>query len=263
MNSISLASKVELQKGKHLNEGVLTVEPFYPGYAVTVGNALRRVLLSSLPGAAVTAVKITGADHEFSTLPGVLEDVVDIVLNLKNLRLKVYADTTTEPLRLELRVKGEKEVTAKDIVKNSDVEISNLDLHIATLTDKNATFEMVLLVEKGRGSSMIEERTVKNKEIGMIAVDALFSPVKNVGINVENVRVGDKTNYERLVLAIETDGTISAAESVVQAKNILVEQYSVFNSLDAEAAADTKAKEEDEEGEESPKKKKTTKKAKK
>jgi len=259
MNSISLASKVELQKGKHQNEGVLTIEPFYPGYAVTVGNALRRVLLSSLPGAAVTAVKITGADHEFSTLPGVLEDVVDIVLNLKNLRLKVYADTTTEPLRLELRVKGEKEVTAKDIVKNSDVEIANPDLHIATLTDKNATFEMVLLVEKGRGSSMIEERPVKNKEIGMIAVDALFSPVKNVGMNVENVRVGDKTNYERLILNIETDGTISAAEAVVQSKNVLVEQFGVLNSLDAEAATAALAAEE----EESPKKKKATKKAKK
>lgn len=260
MNSISLATKVELQKGKHLNEGVLTVESFYPGYAVTVGNALRRVLLSSLPGAAVTAVKITGADHEFSTLPGVLEDVVDIVLNLKNLRLKVYADTTTEPLRLELRVKGEKEVTAKDIVKNSDVEIANPDLHLATLTDKNATFEMVLLVEKGRGSSMIEERTLKNKEIGMIAVDALFSPVKNVGMNVENVRVGDKTNYERLILNIETDGTISAAEAVVLSKNILVEQFGVLNSLDAEAAADTASAAE---SEEEPKKKKTTKKAKK
>lgn len=259
MSSIPLATKIELQKGQHQNEGVLTVEPFYPGYAVTVGNALRRVLLSSLPGAAVTAVKITGADHEFSTLPGVLEDVVDIVLNLKNLRLKVYGDTTTEPLRLELRVKGEKEVTAKDIVKNSDVEIANPDLHLATLTNKNAALEMVLLVEKGRGSSMIEERVAKNKEIGMIAVDALFSPVKNVGMNVENVRVGDKTNYERLVLNIETDGTISAAEAVVQSKNILVEQFGVLNSLDAEAAADTKSAAA---ADEAPKKKKTTKKKK-
>lgn len=261
MNAIPLASKVELKKGKNDNEGILAVEPFYPGYAVTMGNALRRVLLSSLPGAAVTAVKITGADHEFSTLPGVLEDVVDIVLNLKNLRLKVYADTTTEPLRLELRVKGEKEVTAKDITKNSDVEIGNPDLHIATLTDKNAVLEMVLLVEKGRGSSMIEERTGKNKEIGMIATDALFSPVKNVGMNVENVRVGDKTNYERLVLTIETDGTISAAEAVVLAKNTLVEQFGVLNSLDAEAAtAATAAAEEDED---KPKKKRATKKDKK
>lgn len=261
--TIPLASKVELQKGKHSNEGVLTVEPFYPGFAVTLGNALRRVMLSSLPGAAVTAVKITGADHEFSTLPGVLEDVVDIVLNLKNLRLKVFADTTTEPLRLELKVKGEKEVTARDIAKNSDVEISNPDLHLATLTDKNATFEMVLLVEKGRGSSMIEERASKNKEIGMIAVDALFSPVKNVGMNVENVRVGDKTNYERLVLTIETDGTISAAEAVTQSKNILVEQFGVFNTLDAEAAVAKEEREAAEETEETPKKKKAAKKTKK
>ncbi len=257
MISIPLASKVELKKGKHDNEGILTVEPFYPGYAVTLGNALRRVMLSSLPGAAIIAVKITGADHEFSTVPGVLEDVVDIVLNLKNLRLKVYADLTDEPLRLELKVKGEKEVTAKDIVKNSDVEIGNPDLHIATLTDKNATFEMVLLVEKGRGSSMIEDRVHKNKEIGMIAVDALFSPVRNVGMNVENVRVGDKTNFERLVLNIETDGTISASEAVVLSKNILVEQISVFNALDAEAAvAAEAAKEADEEA---PKKKKAKK----
>lgn len=262
MSTIPLASKVELKKGKRNNEGLLTIEPFYPGYATTIGNALRRVMLSSLDGAAITAVKITGADHEFSTLPHVMEDVVDIVLNLKNLRLKVYGDTSTGPIRLQLKAKGEKEVTAKDITKNSDVEIMNPELKIATLTDKNATFEMELFVEKGEGSSMIEERTKKNVELGVIAMDALFSPVRNVGMNVEHVRVGDKTNYERLVLTVETDGTLDVLEAVTKAKNILVAQMNVLDSLSGQESA---AAESAEAGEETaaPKKKKTAKKAKK
>lgn len=260
MSTIPLASKVELKKGKHEHEGVLVVEPFYPGYATTIGNALRRVLLSSLQGAAVTSVKITGADHEFSTLPGVLEDVVDIVLNLKKLRLKVYGDTAMAPIRLQLKVKGEKEVLAKDISKNADVEIMNPDLKIATLTEKNAVLEMELFVEKGEGSSMVEERGKKSAELGMISLDALYSPVRNVGMTVENVRVGDKTNYERLILNIETDGTIEVTEAVMGAKDILTEQLNVLNTL---SGAETTVALASEDTEEAPKKKKATKKSKK
>lgn len=283
MEDITLPTKVELVAGENPNEAVLILEPAAPGYGTTIGNALRRVLLSSLPGAAVTAVKIKGAQHEFTSVPNVKEDVLDIILNLKQLRLKVFSD---EPVRLTLRAKHAGEVTARDIEPSSDVEILNPDLHIATLTDKNTELEMEIFAGRGRGYVPIEERETKSLEIGMIAIDALYSPVRNVGLKVENVRVGQLTNYDKLTLLIETDGTILPREAVLAATKILLDHFGLFMKFEeglesdravaesSKRAADTKsakkkakAKEkeaaaEKEEKEEKPKKKRAAKKSK-
>lgn len=218
MERIALPNSIEFTPGTNERHGVLTVEPLYPGYGTTIGNSLRRVLLSSLPGAAVTAVKIENAPHEFTTLPKVQEDILQIILNLKMLRLKVYTD---EPVELKLSVKGEREVTAADIEKNSDVEIVNKDLKIATLTSKNAEIEMTIWVSRGRGYSAAETREKERRDIGTIAVDALFSPVHQVSIKVEPVRVGQMTNFDRLILDITTDGSITPGDAATEALKIL------------------------------------------
>ncbi|TAL19681.1 DNA-directed RNA polymerase subunit alpha [Patescibacteria group bacterium] len=228
MEDILYPSKIELLPGASRHEAVLVAEPFFQGYGMTVGSALRRVLLSSLPGAAITAVKIKGVQHEFSTLPQVKEDVLEIILNLKMVRLKSFS---AEPVRLRLAVKGEKEVTAGDIQATSDVEIANPKLHLATLTDKNAELEMEVLVERGRGYLPTEERGKEKKELGLIAVDALFSPVINVGIRVENVRVGEITNYDKLILTVETDGTITAKQAIEESSRVLINHFNLFGSL--------------------------------
>lgn len=227
MESILLPTKLEITSGEKPNEGILVLEPCYYGYGTTIGNAIRRVLLSSLPGAAVTAVKIKGAQHEFSSIPLVKEDVLDIILNLKLLRLRLFRD---EPVRLSLKVKGEKKVTAKDFEKNADVEIVNPELHIATLTDKKAEFELEVVVERGRGYSPTETRPRVNQEIGMVMIDALFSPVRNVGYRVENARVGEITNYDRLIMTIETDGTVSPEDAVRESAKILMNYVSLFSN---------------------------------
>lgn len=225
MESIILPSKIEIKKGKLANEAVVTVEPCYYGYGTTLGNALRRVIMSSLPGAAVTAVKIKGVQHEFSTIPHTKEDVVEIILNLKQLRLKVFS---AEPVRLTLRVKGEKEVTAADIDKSADVEIINPDLHIAALTNKNADLEMEIFVSQGRGYVPVEAREKEKLELGAIAIDSIFTPIKNIGYKVENVRVGDITNYDKLVLNIETDGSITPEEALHQGVRLLIDHFDLF-----------------------------------
>ncbi len=222
MENIPLPQKIEFIEGSKPNETIVSIQPCFPGYGITLGNALRRVLISSLPGAAVLGFKIKGVSHEFSAVPGVKEDVVEIALNLKQLRLKVYSD---EPIRLELKAKGEKKVTAKDIKKLSDVEVANEDLVIANLTDGNADFEMELLVAKGRGYVPTELNEKENAEVDMIMIDQIYTPVKNVGIHVENVRVGQMTNYENLLLTIETDGTISPKEAISQATKILIDHF--------------------------------------
>lgn len=224
MDSILLPTKLEVTPGSKPNEGVLVLEPCYYGYGTTVGNSLRRVLLSSLPGAAVTAVKIRGAQHEFSSMPFVKEDVLEIILNLKLLRLKMYSD---EPTKLILHVKGEEKVTASAFEKNANVEIVNPEMLIATLTDKKADFEMEVVVERGRGYVPTEARP-KAPELGMIMVDALFSPVRNVGYKVENIRVGEITNFDRLVMTIETDGTISPLDAVSASSKILLDYFTLF-----------------------------------
>lgn len=236
MENILLPSKISYGVGTHKNEGILTIEPCFYGYGTTLGNALRRVLLSSLSGAAITAVKIDGVSHEFQAIPNVKEDMLEVILNLKGLRLKVYSD---EPVKLSIHIEGEKIVTAADIQKNADVEIINTDLVLATITEKKAIFNMELVVEKGRGFQPTEKREGKNQDIGLIAIDALFSPVLNVGYKVENTRVGEITNYDKLIMTIETDGTITPQEAVQASSKLLIdhfqllckENHSIFSSL--------------------------------
>lgn len=228
MEKLLLPSKISFETEKNEpNKATLIIEPCYFGYGTTLGNALRRVLLSSLPGAAVTAVKISGADQEFSSVENVKEDALDICLNLKNLRLKVYSE---EPVKLFLKAKGKKVVTAADFNKNSDVEIINTDLEIVTLTDAKATLELEVTVQQGRGYLPTEERTKEEVEIGNILIDALFSPVQKVGYKVVPTRVGDITNYDRLIMEIETDGTITPEDAVKQAADTLIKHFSLLKS---------------------------------
>ncbi len=225
MEQLLLPSKIHFTKGERPYQGVLTVEPCVPGYGTTLGNALRRILLSSLSGAAVTAVKIKGVDHEFSTLSNVKEDVLEIILNLKTLRLKCFSE---HPVKLLLSAKGEKVVTAGDFSKNADVEIMNQALVLATLTDKTAALEMEITVEQGRGYRATEERIKDKLDLGTIAIDALYSPVLNVSYKVEATRLGEKTDYDKLVLTVETDGTLDVLEACRQAITILLNHLRVL-----------------------------------
>jgi len=200
------------------------VEPLHSGYGMTLGNSLRRVLLSSIAGAAVTSFKIEGATHEFTTVPGVKEDVVDIMLNLKGIRFRVYGD---EAQNLRIVKKGKGAVTAKDIQVNADVEIVNPDHVIATLDDDKSDFIMDLVVETGRGYRTIDEVTAK-KASDMIAVDAIFSPVLRVRYKVENTRVGQMTDLDKLLITVETDGTITPRDAFEEASAILVNQYTAL-----------------------------------
>lgn len=222
MENIALPKKVDFKDSQDANEGVVTVEPLYPGYGMTLGNSLRRVLLSSLPGAAVMGVKIKGASHEFMALSGIQEDVLEIILNIKQLRLKMHSD---EEIRLELKVKGKKIVTAADISKDSQVEIKNPDLIIANLTDAKASLEAEIVVKTGRGYRMTEGAKRDNNELGFIEIDSIFSPVLAVSLDVENTRVGKMTNWDKLLVNIKTDGTLSPMEAFNQATQILVEQF--------------------------------------
>lgn len=225
-SSIPLPNKIYFVEEEKYRSKVV-IEPLYPGYGATIGNALRRVLLSSLPGAAVTAVKIVGVDHEFSTIPNVTEDVVDIVLNLKQLRVKVESD---EPVRLTLHVKGRKEAMAKDIKPDSRVEIINPDLHIATLDGKAAELTMEIVVGQGRGYVPVETREEEKLEIGMIGVDAIYTPMRTVNFEVQNVRVGQITNYDKLTVIMETDGSVSGREALDLASNILVDHFGLLKT---------------------------------
>ncbi|MFH1426645.1 MAG: DNA-directed RNA polymerase subunit alpha [Candidatus Kerfeldbacteria bacterium] len=229
--SIPLPNKIDVEE-KADNHAVITVSPCFPGYGTTVGNALRRVLLSSLPGAAITAVKIKGVDHEFSTLENVKEDIVEVILNLKTIRVKSESD---DPIELELSVKGEKVVTAADFKDNAQVEIMTKDIEIATLTDKAAELNMKVIVEKGSGYVPVEERNTENLEVGYIAIDSVYTPIRNVNYNTEHVRVGQMTNYDKLLLDVVTDGTINPEEAFRTAAKILVEQ---FQSLTGETGVE-------------------------
>lgn len=228
MQNIALPKKIEYKDGSQPLEGVITVEPLFPGYGMTLGNSLRRVLLSSLPGAAVIGVKIKGASHEFMALPNIKEDVLEIILNLKQLRFKIHTD---EEVKLELKVKGKKTVTALDIEKNAQVEIKNPSLVLAHITDESGYLEVEITVREGRGYRMAEGTKKDNREIGYIEIDSIFSPVTLVSINVENTRVGKMTNWDKLILTVKTDGTITAEEAFKEAVKILVDQYSSFMSL--------------------------------
>ncbi|MBI2645327.1 DNA-directed RNA polymerase subunit alpha [Candidatus Uhrbacteria bacterium] len=227
MERIPLPPKIDFQPGERPHETIVTIEPLFPGYGNTIGNALRRVLLSSLVGGAAVAVKIKGVLHEFSTISYVKEDIVDIILNIKKLRFKVHTDET---VRLVLRAKGEKEVTGADIESNSDAEIANPEASICSLTNKNAQIEIELFVRRGRGYLSTEAREKEKLEIGTIAIDALFTPMRNVGFQIENVRVGQMTNYDKVVMTVETDGSITGQEAVQEASRILVDHFSVIHA---------------------------------
>lgn len=223
---------IHLPELKKVNEdgakATFEITPLYPGYGMTLGNSLRRVILSSLPGAAVTAVKIHGAAHEFSTLDNVKEDVIEIILNLKQLRVKLHSDEEF----ITISKSGKGEVTAKDIKVNQNVEVVNPDLHIATLDNAKSKFDIEIKVEKGRGFVPVEKREGEKLGIGMIAVDALYAPIKRVRYNVEKTRVGQMTDLDKLVLEVETDGTVSAEAAVRQASEILVDHFLVLTDLE-------------------------------
>ncbi len=255
--NISLPTKIEIAEDKkNPNEGIVAIEPCYPGYGITIGNALRRVMLASLEGAAVVSVKIKNVQHEFSTLPNVKEDILQIILNLKKIRFKMYSD---EPIKLELKVKGEKEVKASDIKATSDVEIINKDLKLATLTNRNADLDMEITVAKGLGyvTSEQKEAQAEEKEIGNIIIDSVFTPVVNVGLRIENVRVGQMTNYEKLIMNVETDGTITVKEAVEKSAQILLDHFSLIlgKKVEPEIIAKEEVKEEKKEEKETKKKK--------
>lgn len=207
------------------NRGVMVMEPLHPGYATTLGNGLRRVLLASLPGAAITAVKIKGVEHEFSAVDGVAEDVIAIILNLKKVRLKSHSQ---EPVKLMLTKTGEGDITAGDFAESSDVEIVNPDQVIATSTSKDAAFEMEVTIEQGRGYVPVEDREKEQLEIGTIAIDSIYTPVKNVSMDVSSARVGQITNFDKLTMTIETDGTLTPQEAVQKAAALLIDHYSLF-----------------------------------
>jgi len=231
MQNIALPKKINFTSGSNPNEGVVTIEPLFPGYGMTLGNSLRRVLLSSLSGAAVVGVKIKGASHEFMALPHIKEDVLEIILNLKQIRLKIFTD---EEVRLELKVKGKKTVTAGDIAKNSQVEVKNPDLVLAHISDEAGSLEIEIFVKEGRGYKMSEGTKKENREIGYLEIDSIFSPVTLVSISVENTRVGKMTNWDKLILNIKTDGTITPEEAFRGSVKVLVDQFQALIGLGSE-----------------------------
>lgn len=225
MEHLLLPSSITFEQGDAPHRGKLVVSPLYYGYGTTVGNALRRVLLSSLDGAAVTAMKVRGVQHEFTVIPGVKEDGVEVLLNVKQIRLKVFS---VEPVRLRLVAKKAGVVTAGDIEPNADVEVVNTDLALFTVTDAKQPIEVEFIVQQGRGYVPVEERTHAGQELGTIAVDAIFTPVLDVGYSVEFMRVGDITNYEKLVVDIETDGTITPKEAALRATDLLMDHFKLI-----------------------------------
>ncbi|MGC8651015.1 MAG: DNA-directed RNA polymerase subunit alpha [Minisyncoccia bacterium] len=217
-----------IQKIEQLkNYGKFEIDGLYPGYGITLGNALRRVLISSLQGAAVTSFKVEGVQHEFSAIPYVMESALDLMLNLKQIQVKNYSN---EPQILIMNISGEKEVTAKDFDKNAMVEILNPELHLATLTDKKAKLNMEVTIENGLGYVLVEERSKEKLPIGTIAVDAMFSPVVRANFKVENMRVGDRTDYNKLIIEIETNGSITPDIALAQASQILKEHFELIES---------------------------------
>ncbi|HHW18359.1 MAG TPA: DNA-directed RNA polymerase subunit alpha [Firmicutes bacterium] len=209
--------------------GRFVVEPLEGGYGVTIGNSLRRVLLSSLPGAAVTRVRIDGVLHEFSTIPGVREDVTDIILNLKSLAIKLHSPG---PKLARIEKEGEGEVTGRDIIADPDVEIVNPELHIADL-DKDARLFIELTIEEGRGYVTAEANKVANQPIGVIAIDSKFTPVTKVNYTIDATRVGQRTDYDKLTLEVWTDGSIRPDEAVEKAASILIDHLELFKNLSA------------------------------
>lgn len=220
--------RIELvEKSEDNTYGKIVVEPLERGYGTTLGNSLRRVLLSSIPGAAITSIKIEGVQHEFSTIPGVTEDTTEIIMSIKQLSFLMHGD---EPKLLRIEAQGEGEVKAKDIIADADVEILNPDLHIATL-EKDAKLLMELTLEKGRGYVTADRNKKSNQPIGVIAIDSIFTPVHKVNFNVENTRVGQRTDYDKLTMEIWTNGAIKPDDAVSTAAKILIDHFNLFLGL--------------------------------
>ncbi|MGB7957522.1 MAG: DNA-directed RNA polymerase subunit alpha [Minisyncoccia bacterium] len=254
MEYAHLSSTVSIKTvSEDVKDGVFEVEGLFAGYGLTLGNALRRTLLSSLPGAAATEIKIKGVSHEFSTLPGIAEDMVELALNFKKLRFRLAVD---EPQVLSLKVKGIRDVTAGDIVLNSEIALANPEEMLAHLTAKDAELDIEIKVERGLGYVPAEARTTEGRlPVGTIALDAIFTPVQRVNFVVEDMRVGDRTDYNRLRLEIGTDGTISPSAALHKAANILKDHFDKVSVVPVQEFDLPKSGEE-------PKKKKTVKKKK-
>lgn len=232
-HSIVLPSKPKVVSETDFT-GVYEIDGFYPGFGHTLGNSLRRMILSSLPGASITSVKIAGISHEFSTMNGVKEDVITLLLNLKRVRIKMLTD---EPQTLSLKVKGVQEIKASDIKVPGQVTILNPDIVIAHVTDKNAELSMEITVEKGLGY-VSKELLQKNRvDIGTITVDAVFTPIRKVSYEVENMRVGDRTDFNRLRINIETDGSITPREALEKAVEIMIHQLKAIVGFREEVPA--------------------------
>ncbi len=218
--NVALPSKPRVIKEEEFS-GVFEIDGLYPGYGHTIGNSLRRIILSSLPGAAITQVKIDGVDHEFSTIAGVKEDVVTILLNLKRVRLLMHSDT---PLTISLKASGAQVVTAAQITTPSQITILNPEQKIAEITDKGTTLNIEVTVEHGLGYVPREVHQKEKVDIGTIALDAVFTPIRRVNYEVENMRVGDRTDYNRLRVFIETDGTLTPRQALENSIEIMVHQ---------------------------------------
>ncbi|MCI0707206.1 MAG: DNA-directed RNA polymerase subunit alpha [Ignavibacteriae bacterium] len=233
---LQMPEKVELEdSSKSRTFGRFVVQPLEKGFGVTLGNSFRRVLLSSLPGTAISAIRVDGVQHEFSTIKGVVEDVSDMILNLKKVRIRAI---NKKLAKVSVAVKGPGKFSAGDIQKaSSEIEVLNPDVHIATL-NKEADFELELRLGRGRGYSVAEENKASDQPIGMIAIDSIFSPIQNVRYFVETTRVGGQTDFEKLILEIETDGSLSAEEAVTHAGKILRDHVQLFINFGAEPEAE-------------------------
>lgn len=239
MLSVSLP-QAPLHEDLGENTGKFVIKGCYPGYGTTLGNSLRRVLLSSLPGNAAVSVKIKGITHEFATVDGVMEDAVQIILNLKKVRFKLHG---VEEATIFLSVKGEKEVTAADFKTTSEVEVVNKDQAIATTTSASAELELEVKVQRGLGYVPVEQQEREEKEIGSIAIDAVYTPIKRVNFVVDNMRVGKRTDFDKITLEVVTDGSISPEEAYAQAAEILLEQVTSIAQLGEEEIVEAEVEE--------------------
>ncbi len=248
--NIVLPSKPRIVR-EDASAGTYEIDGLYPGYGHTLGNSLRRIILSSLPGAAITMVKIKGAEHEFSTIAGVKEDVIAILLNLKKIRIKLI---TQEAQTIRLSIKGAKTVTAGDIEKTGQVEILNPEAYIATLTEKSAELDIEMTIEHGLGYVPREMHKKEKMDIGTIALDAIFTPIRRASYEVENMRVGDRTDFNRLRMFIDTDGTVAPREALEYSISVMInqlkaiigfqEQVSDKDAVDLESGHESKDKKE-------------------
>lgn len=243
LSLLKMPESVVIEESSYSNTfGRFTIQPLERGYGVTIGNSLRRVLLSSLPGAAINAIKIDGILHEFSTVPGVREDVTEIILNLKQVRLKLL---NKKPIKFDLKINGPCELKAGDLGKfTNEIEILNPDLKIATLNG-SANLSMEIRVGYGKGYVPANEQVFPDKTIGLIPIDSIFTPITNVKFDVENVRIGDRNDYEKLVLEISTDGSITPEDALTQSAKILTDYLRIFIHYESEPVEQKQSKEED------------------